>query len=89
MAFGATRASILNIVVRRALVLIVTGLAVGLPASLAAGRLLRAYLYGVKPRDGWTYVAITIALLGLSMGAALLPARRATKVDPMVALRYE
>jgi ABC-type antimicrobial peptide transport system permease subunit len=76
-------------ILRRAFVLVVTGLAVGLPASLAAGRLLRAFLYGVKPTDGWTYIAVAIALLGLSLGAALLPARRATKVDPMVALRYE
>src|SRR5437667_2812211 len=89
MALGATRTSILNMILRRGFVLIVTGLVLGLSASLVLGRLLRAFLYGVKPTDGWTYGAVAIVLLGLTMGAVLLPARRATKVDPMVALRCE
>ena len=89
MALGATRTSILNMILRRGFVLIVTGLVLGLSASLVLGRLLRAFLYGVKPTDGWTYGAVAIVLLGLSIGAVLLPARRATKVDPMTALRCE
>jgi ABC-type antimicrobial peptide transport system permease subunit len=65
------------------------GLASGLIASLAAGRLLRSFLYGVKPLDAATYIAAAAALLALSITAALLPARCASRIDPMIALRSE
>jgi len=89
MALGATNRSILQMILRQGSILAVTGLALGLIASLAGGRLLRAFLYGVKPTDAWTYLGVAVVLLSLSIGAALLPARRAAKVDPMVALRCE
>jgi putative ABC transport system permease protein len=89
MALGATNRSILQMVLRQGSVLALVGLALGLLASVAAGRLLRAFLYGVKPLDAATYVAVAVALLALSITAALLPARRASRIDPMVALRSE
>jgi putative ABC transport system permease protein len=89
MALGATNRSILRMVLRQGSILALVGLALGLLASVAAGRLLRAFLYGVKPLDAATYVAVAVALLALSVTAALLPARRASRIDPMAALRSE
>lgn len=89
MALGATNRSILQMVLRQGSILALAGLALGLIASVAAGRLLRAFLYGVKPLDAATYVAVAAALLALSITAALLPARRASHIDPMAALRSE
>jgi putative ABC transport system permease protein len=89
MALGATGGSILQMVLWQGSVLALVGLVVGLPASLAAGRLLRAFLYGVKPTDVLTYVVAAVVLLALSITAALLPARRASRIDPMAALRSE
>lgn len=89
MALGATRGSILRMILRQGAALIVTGLAVGLVASLAGGRVIRGFLFGVTPTDAWTYLAVAMVLAAVGLGAALLPARRAAKVDPIVALRYE
>ncbi|HEY6291279.1 MAG TPA: ABC transporter permease [Terriglobia bacterium] len=89
MALGATNRSILRMILRQGSILALAGLALGLLAALAAGRLLRAFLYGVKPLDAATYVAVAVALLALSIAAALLPARRASRIDPMAALRSE
>jgi predicted permease len=87
MALGASHHSIEGMILRRASLLAISGLAVGMPASLAAGRLLRAFLYGVKPIDGVTYFAVLVVLLGASVGAALIPARRAAKTDFRTALQ--
>jgi putative ABC transport system permease protein len=89
MALGATNRSILQMVLRQGSILALAGLLLGLLASLAAGRLLRSFLYGVKPLDAATYIAAAAALLALSITAALLPARRASRIDPMAALRSE
>lgn len=89
MALGATNRSILRMILRQGSMLAVVGLALGLIASVAARRLLRAFLYGVKPLDAATYIAVVAALLALSITAALLPARRASRIDPMAALRSE
>jgi putative ABC transport system permease protein len=89
MALGATNRSILRLVLRQGSILALAGLLLGLLASLAAGRLLRSFLYGVKPLDAATYIAAAAALLALSITAALLPARRASRIDPMAALRSE
>jgi putative ABC transport system permease protein len=86
MALGASRGSIQGMILRRASVLTIVGLAVGLPASLAVGRLLRAFLYGVKPTHGLTYVAVAIVLLAVSISGALIPARSAAKTDFRTAL---
>ncbi|HUI42006.1 MAG TPA: ABC transporter permease [Terriglobia bacterium] len=89
MALGATRESILRLILRQGAGLILTGLAVGLVASLASGRLIRGFLFGVTPTDVWTYLAVAVALAAVGMGAALLPARRAAQTDPMEALRCQ
>jgi putative ABC transport system permease protein len=87
MALGASRGSIQGMILRRASVLTIVGLAVGLPASLAVGRLLRAFLYGVKSIDELTYFAVAIGLLAVSIAAALMPARSAAKTDFRTALQ--
>jgi len=81
MVLGATRGSIQGLILRRASLLATMGLAVGLAASLAVGRLLRAFLFGVKPIDGVTYVAVGIVLLAASIAAASIPARMAAKTN--------
>jgi len=89
IALGASRSLVLSMVLKQAAVLLAVGLALGLAASLAADRLLSSLLFGVSTLDPAVLglSALLVALTGLL--AAYLPARRATKVDPMVALRYE
>ena len=74
---------------RRGLASSGAGIVVGLAASLGAGRLLRAQLYGVGPADPATYVAVAVALLATAVAAAYLPARRATRIAPAEALRQD
>jgi putative ABC transport system permease protein len=89
LALGAQRENILRLTIARALRPILAGLAVGLAGALAASRLLTSLLFEVKPSDPTTF-ALVAALLGVvALGACLIPARRSTRVDPMVALRYE
>ncbi len=88
-ALGATHASVMIMVLREGMVLTTAGLIVGLLLALAAGRLIGSLLYGVRPVDPIS-IAVTVALLGAaSLLAGYIPARRAAKVDPMVALRCE
>jgi putative ABC transport system permease protein len=89
MALGATRSGILRMVVGRAMVLIVVGIAVGGAGAFALSRYLKSLLFEVKPGDPWTYAGIAILLATVALAASLVPARRATRVDPMIALRYE
>jgi ABC-type antimicrobial peptide transport system permease subunit len=89
MALGAATSNVLWLVVREVLILAGCGALVGLPLAIAATRLLASLLYGVGPNDP---LAIALALLGIiaiAVVSAYLPARRATRVDPMTALRYE
>jgi predicted permease len=89
MALGAQRVSVLWMVLRETLTLLLAGLAVGIPVLLLGGRLVASLLYGLKPADPVTLVVAVLALSGVALLAGYLPARRAAKIDPMVALRCE
>jgi predicted permease len=89
MAIGATQAHVLASVARGAATLIGAGLVLGLGMALVAGRLLERILYGVKPSDPLTFAIVFAIMLGIGAAATFLPARRATRIDPMQALRQE
>ena len=89
MALGAQKRDVLKLVVGRGMALAIIGTAIGLVASLVLTRLLRSLLFEVTPTDWLTFVIASIALLTVALLACYIPARRATKVDPLVALRYE
>ena len=89
MALGARRRDVLGMVVVRGALLTVAGLAAGIVIALAVTRLLATLLFGVAPTDLETFTCVSAALLAARLAASYLPARRATRVDPLVALRYE
>ena len=89
MAIGATQAQVLASVARSAGLLIGVGLAVGLAMASGAGRLLERMLYGVTPTDPVTFAIVFAIMLGVGAAATFMPARRATRIDPMQALRQE
>jgi predicted permease len=89
MALGAQRRDILRMIMRETLVIVVLGVAIGIPAALAATRFVRSMLYGLKTTDPLTTAVSALVMMFVALLAGYLPARRATKVDPMVALRYE
>jgi predicted permease len=89
MALGAQPRQILAMVMRESLLLVIVGVAAGLPLAMGASRLIRSELYGLNPADPFTLSMTTLLLLGVAGLAGYLPARRATRVDPLVALRYE
>ena len=89
MALGAQRTNVLWLVLREALLLVLAGVMVGIPAALLSSRLLNSMIFGLKSTDPIS-MSIVIVVLGLIAAlAGFIPARRATKIDPMVALRYE
>jgi predicted permease len=88
-ALGAQRQDVLRMVIKRGLVLVVFGLVAGIMVAFGATRFLESLLFGVKPTDPWTFAAVCGLLVFVGVLACYIPARRATRVDPMVALRYE
>jgi putative ABC transport system permease protein len=89
MALGAGQGGILKLVVGQGLFLAFLGIGIGLAASLALTRVLQTMLFGITPTDPATFFAVGLLLAGVALLACYIPARRATKVDPMVALRHE
>ena len=89
MALGARRTDVTSMVLRETLVLVIAGVALGVPAALASTHLLRSLLFGLTPTDPVTIGAMSVLMLGIAALAGYLPARRAARVDPMVALRHE
>jgi putative ABC transport system permease protein len=89
MALGAQIADVMKLVLRRAMLLVVIGVGIGVLGALAVTRYLATLLFGVKPVDVITFAAVALGLVVVALIASLIPARRATHVDPLVALRYE
>ena len=89
MALGATRTNILLLVLRKGMGLTLLGVAIGIAVAFAATRLMSSLLFGVKAADPLTFTTVPLLLALVALLACYLPARRATKVDPLVALRYE
>jgi putative ABC transport system permease protein len=89
MALGAQPGDVSRLIVRQGLTLVLAGAAIGLVGALALSRWIGSLLFEVKPTDPLTFIAVTILLLGTAFAACYIPGRRAMRVDPMVALRYE
>jgi predicted permease len=89
IALGAERSDILKLIIRQGIFLISIGAGLGLALALAATRVLQSLLFGVSATDPLTFAVVLFVLVGVALLACYLPARRATKVDPLVALRYE
>jgi putative ABC transport system permease protein len=89
MALGAQPRELLRMTMRHGMALAVIGLAIGLAAAFALTRVMASLLYEVKPADPFTYAAVSMLLLGVAAAATYAPARRAGKVDPITALRWE
>jgi ABC-type antimicrobial peptide transport system permease subunit len=89
IALGAQRADVLWLTMRETVMLLVGGVVIGLPVTMAATRLLKQFLFGLEPQDPTTIACATIILIAAGVLAGLLPARRAAHIDPMTALRRE
>jgi putative ABC transport system permease protein len=89
MAMGASRESVRSMILRRGTALTLAGTALGILGAFALARLIESLLYQIPPRDPLTYVGVCLVLSAVALAASYVPALRATKVDPMVALRYE
>jgi macrolide transport system ATP-binding/permease protein len=87
MALGATAGGVRWLVLRQGLALVLVGVIIGVPSAAAAGHLLKSALYGVRPVEAAVLAGAALALVAVASAAAYLPARRASRVDPMAALR--
>ena len=89
LALGAEPAGVLWIVMREVLILLSIGLAIGVPAAIGLGRYVSSQLYGIQPNDPWMAIGTVLVLTVVSVAAGLVPATRASRIDPILALRYE
>ena len=89
MALGAKTSDVLNLVIRDGLKLVLIGIGVGIAGALLLTRLMTTLLFGVTATDAVTYVTVALTLIIVALIACCIPARRATKVDPLIALRFE
>jgi ABC-type antimicrobial peptide transport system permease subunit len=89
LALGAGRKAILTMVLRQGLRLAIAGAAVGLVGALIVSHLMAGLLFGVRPTDPLTFAGVTLLLTAVALAACYIPARRAMRLDPLVALRYE
>lgn len=89
MALGAQRGTVIWLVMREVMTLLGIGLAIGIPAAAGLGRFVAAQLYGIKPGDPWIAGTSMVLLIAVASAAGLIPAHRASRIDPILALRYE
>ncbi len=89
IALGAQQQDVLKLVLRHGVLLVASGIGLGVAGALGLTRSLSSLLYGIKPTDPLTFVAVALVLISVALMASYIPARRATKVDPMVALRHD
>jgi ABC-type antimicrobial peptide transport system permease subunit len=89
MALGAKPSSVIWIIMKEVLLLLGVGLAVGVPAALTLSRFVSAQLYGVQAQDPWVAALAIVLLSGIAALAGIIPGRRASRIDPLTALRYE
>jgi ABC-type antimicrobial peptide transport system permease subunit len=89
MALGAQTSNVMSLILKEAVLLVLVGVAVGIPVIIYLSRFAKTLLFGLSPTDPWSLVGASLVLLIVAFIAGYLPARRATKVDPLVALRDE
>ena len=89
LSLGAARNDVLTLLLGWALSMVALGVITGIAGSLVIARVLRGFLFGIKPTDPITFLAVPLLLAAVALLASYIPARRATRVDPMIALRYE
>ena len=89
MALGAQRGDVIWMVLRQVFVLAATGLGIGLPVALGVSKFVESFLFGVKPNDGRALILAVVILVGATLLAGYVPARKASRIDPMTAVRYE
>ena len=89
VAMGAQPAEVFRLIIAQGLRLATTGIVIGLAASFGLTRLMASQLYGLSATDPWTFIGVSLVLLMVALAACFIPARRATRIDPVVALRYE
>jgi putative ABC transport system permease protein len=89
IALGAESGDVRGLVLRKGMLPVLAGVALGIAGALATTRVLRSFLFGVKPDDALTFMGVALLVIGIGLLACYIPARRATKIDPMEALRYE